>query len=530
MLRPVLIALLMLFLLPACRNAVGVKEKVSTIKADARHFKNSPLAVDTLYLKDKPSLIQDFYHANSLTTVWYNNIDREALLLAINNVEPDGLQPADYNRDLIVNFENNTFVTQDECVQYDILLTETFYKLANHLFKGKVDAKSIYDDWDLKPKKLNVNVLLTEALKEHTVGKVLDRCRPPHPIYASLRNSYKYLATLPDDAGFTPIAFTKTINLSYTDSTVVPRLKKRLAYWKDLAPADTIGIVYDKTASNAVKKFQERHGLPADGKVDRITMAQLNITKQQRMEQLIVNLERWKWFAYDFGDRAVIINIPDYWLAVVKNNKDTVQVHKVVVGKPERRTPVLESKFNYLVINPTWTVPPTILKEDLTPSATEDRSYFAKHNMKIYDYSDKEINPQEWNPEEADKYKYVQGPGEGNSLGEIKFNFNNNHAVYLHDTNHREFFKRSHRALSSGCVRVQNPLKLAGYMLDMEDNGWTEDKIKKLVAAKETKNLNLENINTVHQLYWTAWMDKNGLQFRTDIYNLDKILYEKLRN
>jgi murein L,D-transpeptidase YcbB/YkuD len=216
-------------------------------------------------------------------------------------------------------------------------------------------------------------------------------------------------------------------------------------------------------------------------------------------------------------------------MAVLENGKDTVQTYRVVVGKPERRTPVLESKITDVVFNPTWTVPPTIIKEDLTPAATKDRTYFAYHNMKIYK-DGSEVLAEAWNPLEADKYRYVQGPGDDNALGRVKFNFRNNFSVYIHDTNHRNLFSGRYRALSSGCVRVQDPFKLAEYVLNSEDGNWDNGKIKEMVDAKETENVYIQKSIRVHQLYWTAWMDKGGLQFRDDIYSLDKILYDKLKN
>lgn len=489
---------------------------------------NTPYTVDSLLLAGKPEQIRNFYAQNGYLTIWTSPQDRAALLTVINTIQPDGLQPKDYNVAAITGLEARK-KSLNECIAYDLLLTESFYQLANHLFRGKVSPESVYTDWELQNKKLDTGKLLYEALYNHTVAETLDKCRPPHPVYAGLRKSFEYLNALPADTAFTAIPYTKTLNLNNSHNTL-PDIKKRLAYWKDLTITDSITTKYDVATFEAVKKFQARHGLHTDGKIDSKTIKALNISREERLSQVLVNLERWKWFAYDFGEKAVVINIAGYELAVIENGRDTIQLHKVIVGKPERRTPVLDSKLNYLVLNPTWTVPPTILKEDLIPSATEDRNYFAKHNMKIYDYSKNEISPWAWNPEEADKYYYVQGPGTDNALGEIKFNFNNKHAVYLHDTNHREQFKKVQRAFSSGCVRVHNPLKLAQCILKDEKGQWSKEKLQEIIAAQETKTVTLTKNNAIHQLYWTAWMDSNGLQFRDDIYKLDNILYKKLRN
>jgi len=229
------------------------------------------------------------------------------------------------------------------------------------------------------------------------------------------------------------------------------------------------------------------------------------------------------------GDHYIIVNIPAFELRIVKDG-DTIERKRVVVGKEKRRTPVLSSTFSNIVFNPTWTVPPTILKEDLTPSATSNRSYFATHNITIYDYKGNVVSPEKWNPEKAKGYRYVQVPGNSNSLGNVKFNFPNHYTVYLHDTNHRDYFVKNYRSLSSGCVRVEDPLPMAAYMLDDEKN-WSLEKIHELIESKKTTSINLKQKIKLHQLYWTASMtDKGELDFRADIYNLDRDLYKKLGN
>lgn len=529
MLKAITIVILMFFLLPSCKNAAGSKENSSKAIVNTSHLKNNPHHFDSLLIRDKSLPLQSFYKVNNYTTVWTDEADRKALHQAIEDATLDGLQPTDYNIKALLQFESEKTITEEGCIAYDILMTESFRKLSNHLFKGKVTPSSLYHDWALAPKSLNANVLLTEALDKHNIKEVLDRCRPKHPVYASLQKSLKYLNDLPDDKQLAKIDVDKLLKLK-DSGTVVLALNNRLAYWKDLDPKGGESAIYDHKTVKALKRFQSRHGIYPDGVLNNRTITALNTPKAKRKEQIMVNLERWRWFADNFGERALVINIPNYRMDVIENAIDTVETYRVVVGKPERRTPVLYSMLNFLVINPTWTVPPTILKEDLTPSATKDRSYFTNHNMKIFYGRDTiETSPEDWIPEKADHYRYVQGPGKSNSLGLVKFNFRNSYSVYLHDTNHRELFSRGQRALSSGCVRVQDPLKLAGYVLDKEEKGWTEEKLQEIIEMGETENVGLKKGTHVHQLYWTAWMDKDGLQFRNDIYNLDKVLYEKLR-
>jgi murein L,D-transpeptidase YcbB/YkuD len=511
-----------------CAKDPGRTVKLPEAITPTEHTNNAVLSIDRSVLEASLKETKDFYSNHDFKTVWTDEADRRTFLLAIKDAEMDGLQPEDYYYSKLKRYESKKGLSKKQAIAYDILMTKSFQKLANHLFKGKIAASSIYPDWALTQKKLNSTTLLTEALKDHSIDAVLNRCRPPHRVYSELKSSLKFLRELPDDTGFEKISITESIRPN-DSSAVIPAVKKRLVYWNDLENNDST-LIYNKAAVKAIKRFQSRHGIYPDGIIGKSTANALNITKQQREEQVLVNLERWRWFAYDFGDNAIIINIPNYMLAMVRNDKDTIAIHKVVVGKPDRRTPVLYSKLNYLVINPTWTVPPTILTEDLTPKATEDKNYFAQHNMKIYDRDSNEVAPEEWTPELAKGYRYVQQSGNDNALGGIKFNFYNRFSVYLHDTNHREMFKRSRRALSSGCVRVDKPFDLAEIILKEEDKEWNAEKIQEIVATGETENIYLKKTNHVHQLYWTAWMDRNGLQFRNDIYNLDKALYKKLRN
>ena len=214
-------------------------------------------------------------------------------------------------------------------------------------------------------------------------------------------------------------------------------------------------------------------------------------------------------------------------MRLVKNN-DTIETRRIAVGTIKRKTPILTSKLSDIVINPTWTVPPTILKEDLVPSARNNRDYFRRTNISIYDWSNNPISPQDWDPDNYTKYRYVQGPGDNNSLGNVKFNFPNSHMVYLHDTNHKNIFSRNNRSLSSGCVRVEDPLPLAEMLLN--NSRWSMDSIKSTISRLETTSVKMKDAVYIFQYYWTAWSENGHLIFRDDIYNLDKDLSKKLGN
>ena len=303
-------------------------------------------------------------------------------------------------------------------------------------------------------------------------------------------------------------------------------VKKKLIYWKDLKPLDSLTPIYDETTETAVKKFQMRHGLGIDGVIGSGTAGALNFTKEQRRKQIIANMERWRWFPREFECDYLIINIPDYSLRVVKND-DTIRVHKVIIGRPSRKTPVLSSKLTHVIFNPTWTVPPTILRKDVVPAAIKNRNYFRSKNITIYDSNNRVVSPWQWNASRSRSYRYVQSPGEENSLGLVKFIFPNRFTVYLHDTNTKGFFEKDIRALSSGCIRVQNPFELTEYLLDDPEN-WNLEKIDEAINTGETSQVQIHKEVYIHILYWTAWSENGILQFRDDLYDLDMDLYKKL--
>jgi murein L,D-transpeptidase YcbB/YkuD len=363
-------------------------------------------------------------------------------------------------------------------------------------------------------------------LKTDSLSIKLEQLKPNFIVYKRLKKALKIINSFPNN-NFVKIEIKGKLVLNDSNSEIV-EVKKRLMYWKDLQPKDSLSVIYDTETENAMKKFQKRHGLAADGVIGKGTLMALNFSKNQRKEQIIANLERWKWFPKNMGNEFVIINIPEYRLTLIKN-KDTLRVHKVIVGRAKRKTPVLSSKLTQAIFNPTWTVPPTILREDVIPAILKNRSYLAKTNIRLIDKNGNVVSARNWNLSDARSFRYVQIPGKFNSLGMVKLMFPNRFSVYLHDTNHRDFFEKNERSLSSGCVRVDNPLELTEYLLDDKEN-WNLEKITETLQNEKTKYVSIKKEVLFHLLYWTAWSEKNTLIFRDDIYNLDADLYQKLGN
>jgi murein L,D-transpeptidase YcbB/YkuD len=524
-----LLLFLSLFLIISCKkeSIKKVPPKKNDVIQREKPYEGKILKIDTtLYAKFESQVLIDFYKKYNHETVWQSTEFRKTVLNEFKNAENEGLFPEDYRFDKLNKLESKINKLNDkELVDYDLLLTYNLQKYIWHISQGKLNPKGIYDDWDLETKNTNVNAVLLKAFKENNLMSTIDSCKPQHVVYKRLKKAMEILNTFPKDT-LKSISFSEKINPNDTIKSMIS-IKRRLMYWKDLTKQDTLTSIYDKTTVEAVKRFQTRHGLAADGVIGKGTLNALNFSKTKRKNQIMANLERWKWFNKKMGNEYVIVNIPDYKLRVVENN-DTVKTHRVIVGTIKRKTPILSSKLSYAVFNPTWTVPPTILKEDIIPATIKNRGYLTSKNITVYDNTGNVVSASDWNPSKAKSYRYVQSPGSFNSLGMVKIIFPNKYSVYLHDTNHRDYFEKWNRSLSSGCVRVENPLELTSYLLKDSIN-YNLEKITEILKTGETKNASIKNPVYVHQWYWTAWSEDNKLIFRDDIYNLDEDLFKKMK-
>lgn len=486
------------------------------------------IAIDSTYFYHKKydSIVESFYRTTNFNTVWIGSKKRKKLIDLLGQVEQEGLFKRDFDLKEIRKKEKQfAQLSEKELIDYDLLLTQNLYNYVNKVAVGSVKPKDLYDNWDLKENEVDLIQLLLNFQQKEFFEEAVKEVRPKHIVYHRLVTALKRINKLPKD-NFKKLEIKNKIVLNDTNEVVL-NVKKRLVYWGDLKLVDSLTLVYDSITALAVKKFQIRHGLGVDGIVGKETVYALNITKQQRKEQIIANLERWRWYPRNFEEEYLIINIPDYSLHCIKKS-DTTRTHKIIVGRPDRMTPVLSSKLTHLIYNPTWTVPPTILRKDVIPATRRDRSYLSRKKISLFDASGNRVGIDNWTPQNAYTFRYVQSPGIYNSMGQVKFMFPNRFSIYLHDTNTRGFFIQDIRALSSGCIRVQNPFELTEYLLDDSEN-WSLEKIEEAINTGKTKAVNFNKDIFIHVLYWTAWSEKGTLHFRDDLYHLDTELYQKLR-
>lgn len=521
--------LILICLLISCKKETKdsiVKSKLVSSDTEKKIDKKS-VAIDTLQLLAYQSkTLNQFYKTRLNKTAWTSSENRNSILMDLEKSGDEGLNPADYSVKKLKVFElKSNSLSQKEWAEYDLLLTYNLQKYISHLTNGRLNPRELYKNWDLKENKIDINETISQLLENDSVAYKLEQLKPNFIVYKRLKKALKIIDSYPN-YDFKNLEISGKIVQNDSNPKIID-IKKRLIYWKDMQPKDSLSVVYDSLTVIAVKKFQKRHGLAADGVIGKGTVTTFNFTKNQRKEQILVNLERWKWFPKNLGSEFVIINIPEYRLTLIKNN-DTIRVHKVIVGREKRKTPVLSSILTQAVFNPTWTVPPTILREDVIPAILKNRSYLDKTNIRLIDRNGNHVSPRNWQLSQAKSYRYVQIPGKFNSLGMVKLIFPNRFSVYLHDTNHRDFFDKNERSLSSGCVRVENPLELTEYLLADAEN-WNLEKITETLQKDKTKFIPIKKEVLFHLLYWTAWSEKNTLIFRDDIYNLDADLYQKLK-
>ena len=493
------------------------------------------------------SLIPQFYQRRGFSPAWSGDegISPQAgsLIEEINRADQEGLRPDDYHRVNIVSLLKmiekkqalGERVDPKTWVDLDLLLTDTFMLYSSHLLAGRVNPETIHSNWVVANPNADLINILQSALDSNQIVNVLRDLRPIHDGYIGLKQflrQYRNIANKEDGSPMLP-----GTNLRRGDQGAsVQRLRDRLVFLGDLEHSNEEPIdLFDETTELAVIKCQKRHGLKSDGIVGPRTLDILNTPIQHRVRQIELNMERWRWIPRDLGNRYLIVNIADALLWVTENRQRIMEM-RVIVGRPYRQTPVFSSKMIYMVINPYWNIPTSLVLKDILPKIQKNDNYIAQQGIKVFkDWSKgaPEIDPEtvDWKKFKRQNftYKLRQDPGLRNALGRIKFIFPNKFAVYLHDTPKRSDFKETHRNFSSGCIRTEKPVDLARYLLQ-DVHQWSRDKLLEIIETGETQVIELQRPITVHLQYWTAWVDEYGrLNFRDDIYDRDRPLDQALK-
>ncbi len=475
-------------------------------------------------------LLARIYENRNFEPAWPGVEKMDELIRVVESTADDGLDPADYHLAALSRVRARLAAGErldaTEQAAMDMGMTDSLIRIGYHRRFGKVNPNDLDPDWNFQRelRRRDPAILFQEAMDADSLAGYLDRTFPRDELYRRLQAYLVQYRELAAAGGWPQIPRGPTLRPGDSDERL-PLLAQRLAVTGDLA-ADAIAdpAVYGGALEAAVKDFQARHGLYVDGVIGPATLRALNVTVEQRIEQIRVNLERSRWVLDSLADDFVIVNIAGFRVYVFRDHEMTWS-SRVVVGRPYRKTPVFRSTMRYVVFNPDWTVPYSIATKDILPAVQNDPGYLAAGNYLVKDSNGDTVDPAgiDWASLNQRNFPYtlVQQPGENNALGEIKFMFPNEHAVYLHDTPAKGLFDRADRTFSSGCVRVEYPFEFAAQLL--EANGMDTAAIDRLHRSRETKTVFLEQPVPVLLLYWTAEVGRDGrIRFYDDVYDRDR--------
>ncbi|MEZ4598754.1 MAG: L,D-transpeptidase family protein [Syntrophotaleaceae bacterium] len=538
-----MIFLVWLFALPAAAAQVDLSPVASELRQLLEQNTSTfESALDGTPVPLHPR-VEEFYRMRHYFPAWLEgrqlNGQARRLLSLLRAASNEGLDPEDYQVSTLTVLgalnqvlPSYGYLWDLRCLaRLDILLTNACLKYADHLVRGRATPSSVYPgEWHAVLKSLDVVELLRDGLRQGKPAGLLMEAAPKNPHYIQLRKSLDLYRKMAQAGGWPQIPEGKTVKRGENDWRI-PWVRRHLVQVGDLPVGENQDSpVLEEETALALQRFQGRHGLKADGVFGPDTLAELNVSVEERIRQIELNLERARWLPDEFGDRHLLVNIADFRLFVIEGDRQVLEM-AVVVGMTKRRTPVFSSRLSYLVFAPYWNVPLSILRREKLPRIKADIEYLAAYHYQIVSWKDfptRVIDPStlDWELINADNFPGMlrQKPGPWNSLGRVKFMLPNSFDVYLHDTPEQNLFKREERVFSSGCIRLERPAELAAYLL-REQRGWNEERILKAMAAERPQRVDIPDRLPVHILYQTAWVDSRGdVQFRKDIYKRDQEL------
>jgi murein L,D-transpeptidase YcbB/YkuD len=482
-------------------------------------------------------LIPRFYEERDFELAWTRQENIDTLVRLVANTTEHGLTPEDYHSSALRGLLEEVRSTPDPdpslLVDLDILLTDSLIRLAYHYNFGKVVPGDLDPNWNFSRQLQHEDPvqILGAAIASESLEEFLKETIPEPYFYSRLREALSRYREIQRTGGWPTVPPGATLRLGDRNERVAV-LRDRLRITGDLEePEVSEPNLFDESVEAGVKAFQTRHSLDVDGAVGPKTLAALNVPVEARLDQIRVNMERIRWVYRDLPPDFVLTDIAGFHVYLVRGG-EIVWDARAQVGKPYRKTPVFRDTMNHLVFNPTWTVPPTILRKDILPKVQQDPNYLRRKNISVLDRNGKvlDIDSIDWASLSPGRFPYIlrQEPGPNNALGRVKFMFPNAFMVYLHDTPSKTLFGRTQRAFSSGCIRVERPFEFAELLLN-DPQKWNQAAIQQVLETQQTRTVMLEDPLPVLLLYWTAEMDETGrVHFREDIYGRDERILKAL--
>jgi murein L,D-transpeptidase YcbB/YkuD len=475
--------------------------------------------------------VREFYKQRNNKPAWVTDqfTDERAAdaLMVLRAATDHGLNPADYDEPAIVKMHGEIAALPkdardrlEKLAAFETRVTAALLALGRDVALGRTRPNEVVGQWKARRQTPDLAGTLASAI-DGDVKTWLDKVRPPHPEYAALQKAYVDLRGQKEKGGWATVPAGLKPGKSHAG---VVALRQRLAASGQVKgdAATNNSPMYDADVQAAVKTFQDLHSIKATGVVDDATRAAMNVSLDDRLAQVALNLDRWRWMPDDLGDRHFMVNIPHYHLVAREHGKPVMDI-RVVVGKRGNETPIFSDEMETVVFSPYWNIPNSIKQGETAPAVMRDPGYLDRNNIEILRGS-RRVSPAsvDWsNPAELRQLAFRQRPGANNALGHVKFLFPNDFDVYLHDTPADSLFQRQGRAFSHGCIRVEEPEVLASYVLQGYSE-WDGARIKNAMHSGDERHVKLKEKIPVHITYFTAWVDENGgLHFQPDIYGYD---------
>jgi murein L,D-transpeptidase YcbB/YkuD len=511
--------------LTAGADAAAIRQEVADLLA-----KETTLP---LPIKQRRAVLSKYYADKSSELLWLSSLRGRLLVLRMTDAAADGLARDDYPAAQLTKLLDSAAVITDRrsLAIVELHFSAAFLEYASDLSIGRFLPSKIDPDFFLKARTFDDLAALKAVAADPSLDNVFDRLAPRGADYAWLKVALAAYRAAAVTGGWGKVPLGASLKPGATD-TRVPALRARLAITDGADPQTPAAKnLYDAGLVEAVKRFQARHGLDVDGVAGPGTLVALNVPIEERIDQIVMAMERWRWMPPDLGAHYVIVNIAGFELRRIENGVIREKM-AVVVGKPANRTPVFSDVIRYVEFNPTWTVPATILaNEELAklkrdPAGMAAQGFEAISGGRAYD-----VRSIDWNSYSGDDvpFQLRQKPGPNNALGQVKIMFPNSHDIYLHDTPAQSLFDRADRAFSHGCIRLDRPFDLALQVLAAGGvPGWDQRRIDALVATNVTTVVNLATPLPVHITYLTAWVDNGVVSFAKDVYGHDAKLLAAL--
>jgi L,D-transpeptidase YcbB len=486
------------------------------------------------------SLTRQFYARRDGRPAWIGagsaGTPLRDLLQALQRAEAQGLDSADYSIGAVEALRDGSTIDPDSLAALDIVASAAFLRFGTDLAQGRVAPGAVDTMWAAAPRSIELIEQLVAALDASRVGDVLAQLAPPQAGAENLRAALTRYRGIAARGGWSPVPAGPPLVLGAAGPRI-EALRRRLEATGDLSAV--AGTVFDAAVLDAVERAQARFGLDVDGVAGPATLRALNVPIAERIQQLELNLERWRWMPRELGDRYIAVNSAAFTLALVDSGC-TVFVASVIAGRVDWPTPITSGTLTDVAFNPRWNIPRSIAVREVLPLVRRDPGYFAREGIHVM--SDATENAAELDPasipwesiqDSTFVYRFWQEPGPRNPLGRIRFSVSNRFGVALHDTPNPERFRLRTRVFSHGCVRVAGAEALAAHVLRAVP-GWganSEDSTEAVVSQGIERHVGIPQPIPVYLSYWTAWMDESGtLQFRPDVYGWDAELAAALRS